>query len=185
MMKQLKYIYLLALLMSFNGIAQEIKWMTLEEAVALQKKAPRKIMMDVYANWCGPCKMLDKNTFQNKDVANYVNKNYYAVKFNGEGNEVVNFNGNTFKNPSYNPAKANTRNSAHQLASYLQISAYPTIVFFDETGNVIAPIRGYQSPPQLELYLKMFKDDTHKTIDTQEKFNAYYKAFTPQFVVSQ
>lgn len=185
MMKHLKCICLLVVLISFKGVAQEIKWMSLEEAVALQKKNPKKIMMDVYANWCGPCKMLDKNTFQNKDVANYVNKNYYAVKFNGEGNETVNFDGKTFKNPNYNPAKANTRNSAHQLASYLQISAYPTIVFFDETGNIIAPIRGYQSPPQLELYLKMFKDDVHKTIDTQEKFNAYYKAFTPQFVVSQ
>jgi thioredoxin-related protein len=185
MMKHLKYVCLFSLLLTFKGFAQEIKWMTLEEAVALQKKAPKKIMMDVYANWCGPCKMLDKNTFQNKDVANYVNKNYYAVKFNGEGNEVINFNGNTFKNPGYNPAKANIRNSAHQLASYLQISAYPTIVFFDEKGNVIAPIRGYQSPPQLELYLKMFKDDAHKAIDTQEKFNAYYKAFTPQFVATQ
>src|SRR5690606_817380 len=185
MTKHLKYIYLFAILLTFKGFSQEIKWMSLEEAVALQKKTPKKIMMDVYANWCGPCKMLDKNTFQNKDVANYVNKNYYAVKFNGEGNDVINFNGKTFKNPNYNPSKANTRNSAHQLASYLQISAYPTIVFFDETGNVIAPIRGYQSPPQLELYLKMFKEDVHKTIDTQEKFNAYYKAFSPQFVVSQ
>lgn len=184
-MKHIKYICLLAILMSVKGFAQEIKWISLQEAVALQKKAPKKIMMDVYTNWCGPCKMLDKNTFQNKDVADYVNKNYYAVKFNGEGNDVVAFNGNTYKNPGYDASRANSRNAAHQLASYLQISAYPTIVFFDEKANVIAPIRGYQTPPQLELYLKMFKQDDHKSIDTQEKFNAYYKAFTPQFVVNK
>ncbi|WP_242131471.1 thioredoxin family protein [Aestuariivivens marinum] len=168
-------------LVSFNLVAQEINWVTLDEALALQKKTPKKIMMDVYTNWCGPCKMLDKNTFQNKDVADYVNKHYYAVKFNGEGNEVVTFDNKTFENPNYNAANANRRNAAHQLTSYLQVSAYPTIVFIDEAGKVIAPIRGYKVPTELELYLKMFKQDDHKTIDTQEKFNDYYRAFKPEF----
>jgi thioredoxin-related protein len=180
-MKKIVYICLFVLLVSLSSAAQEIKWVTFNEAIALQKKSPKKIMMDVYTSWCGPCKMLDKNTFQNKDVAEYVNKHYYAVKFNGEGNDVVTFKDNTFTNPNYNAANANRRNSAHQLASYLQISAYPTIVFFDETAEVIAPLRGYQTPPQLELYLKMFKADEHKNITTQEEFNAYYTAFKPEF----
>ncbi|GAL69022.1 hypothetical protein JCM19301_154 [Jejuia pallidilutea] len=98
-------------------------------------------MMDVYTVWCGPCKMLDKNTFRNPDVIDYVNKNYYAVKFNGEGNDVVSYKDNSYANPGYNEARAKTRNSAHELARYLQISAYPTIVFFDENADVIAPIR--------------------------------------------
>ena len=62
--------------------------MSLEEAVAAQAVHPKKIMMDVYTSWCGPCKMLDKNTFQNPDVVEYVNENYYAVKFNAEGNKA-------------------------------------------------------------------------------------------------
>ena len=164
-----------------TAFSQEIKWVTFQEALALQKKAPKKIMMDVYTNWCGPCKMLDKNTFHNADVVNYVNKNYYAVKFNGEGNENIDYNGKAFSNPNYKPELANRRNSPHQLASYLQINAYPTIVFFDEQGAVIAPIRGYQKPTQLELYLKLFESDDYKKLDTQEKFNSYYKAFKPEF----
>ena len=59
--------------------SQEINWMSLETAVELQKNTPKKIMMDVYTNWCGPCKLLDKNTFKNKSVVDYVNDNYYAV----------------------------------------------------------------------------------------------------------
>jgi thioredoxin-related protein len=91
---------IIILALAFSGFisAQEINWMSLEEAVIMQKKSPKKIMMDVYTNWCGPCKLLDKNTFKNKDVAAYVNKHYYAVKFNGEGNEVINFNGTEYKN---------------------------------------------------------------------------------------
>jgi thioredoxin-related protein len=156
--------------------------MSLEEAVAMQKKNPKKIIMDVYTNWCGPCKLLDKNTFQNKDVAAYVNKHYYAVKFNGEGNEVINFNGNEFKNTNYKPELANKRNSVHDLTRYFNVSAYPTMVFIDEQGGFIFPLRGYKTPQELELYLKMFKNDDHKDMKTQEAFNEYYKAFKPEFI---
>ncbi|GAB1855427.1 thioredoxin fold domain-containing protein [Flavobacteriaceae bacterium MHTCC 0001] len=164
-----------------NVTAQEINWISLEKALELQKKTPKKIMMDVYTVWCGPCKMLDKNTFHNTDVVEYVNKNYYAVKFNGEGNDVVKYKDKTFSNPNYNEARAKTRNSSHELTRYLQINAYPTVVFFDEKAEVIAPIRGYQQPKQIELYLKMFKQDDHKNIKTQEDFNKYYKTFKSEF----
>ncbi|MCB0432580.1 MAG: thioredoxin fold domain-containing protein [Mangrovimonas sp.] len=180
-MKRKVFILLVSFFALATATAQEIKWMTLEEAIALQKKTPKKIMMDVYTAWCGPCKMLDKNTFHNKDVVEYVNKNYYAVKFNAEGNDVINYMGNSFSNPGYDPAKAARRNSVHQLTSYLKVQAYPTVVFMDEKANVIAPIVGYITSQQLELYLKLFKDDAHKNMDTQEKFNAYYESFKPEF----
>lgn len=165
----------------FNALAQEINWVTLEEAVALQKKTPKKIMMDVYTNWCGPCKMLDKNTFQNNNVAEYVNKHYYAVKFNAEGNDEIDYKDKKFSNSNYKPELANKRNSAHELSRYFQIKAFPTIVFLDEEANLIFPLTGYKTPSQIELYLKMFKKDDHKILDTQEKFNAYYKAFKSEF----
>lgn len=180
-MRKTVLVFTLAVLTSVASVAQEINWITLEKALELQKKDPRKIMMDVYTNWCGPCKMLDKNTFKNADVANYVNQNYYAVKFNAEGNEQVNFKGQVFKNPSYKAELASKRNSVHELAYALQVQAYPTIVFMDETGEIIAPIKGYQTPPQLELYLKMFKANDHKDLDSQEKFNDYYAVFKPKF----
>ena len=176
-----KVIILLTILMTVSITAQEINWVTLEKAVELQKKKPKKIMMDVYTNWCGPCKMLDRNTFQNPDVVKYVNENYYAVKFNAEGNDVITFKNNTYSNPDYNPANANRRNSAHELSRYFQIQAFPTIVFLDEEQNLLTPLRGYQTPPQLELYLKLFKTNAHKDMDTQEKFSAYYSSFKPEF----
>ncbi len=180
-MKNLQLILLFTVLVTVNSFAQEINWVSLGEAMELQKKTPKKIMMDVYTNWCGPCKMLDKNTFRNADVVNYVNKNYYAVKFNGEGNDSINFNNKVFTNPNYKAANKNRRNSAHEFARYLQIQAYPTIVFFDENGGVIAPIPGYQTPTDLELYLKLFETDMYKEMNTRKKFNEYAKAFKPEF----
>ena len=44
---------------------QEVNWISMDKAQELQKKVPKNIMMDVYTDWCGPCKLMDKNTFQN------------------------------------------------------------------------------------------------------------------------
>ncbi len=168
--------------LSLSVTAQEkIKWVSLEEAVALQKKNPKKIIMDMYTVWCGPCKLLDKKTFQNPDVVEYINKHYYAVKFNAEGNAEVTFKNKTYTNPNYNPERATKRNSQHQLAGYFQVRAYPTMVFLDEKLEFLAPIRGYKTPQQLELYLKLFKNDDHKKLTTQEAFNEYSSAFKPEF----
>lgn len=176
-----KIVLILTVLATTIGYSQEIKWVTLEEAIELQKKAPRKIIMDVYTNWCGPCKLLDKKTFKNVDVANYINTHYYAVKFNAEGNDKINYNGNTYTNPGFDASRVNKRNSAHQLTRFLRVAAYPTLVFFDESGNVIAPIRGYQTPQQIELYLKLFKSDEYLQMTTKEKFQAYANAFKAEF----
>jgi thioredoxin-related protein len=180
-MKKLKYILLFTLLFSLSGVAQEIKWMSLEEAIKLQKKSPKKIIMDVYTNWCGPCKMLDKNTFHNPDVVEYINQYYYAVKFNAEGNEQINYNGKTFSNPDYKEELANKRNGIHQLTYYLKVNSYPTVVYFDEQGNLLTSIVGYMVPQQIELYLRLFGEDKHKDMKSQEDFNNYYTAFVPQF----
>lgn len=180
-MKKIVFVMVLAVSISFTSVAQEINWLSFEEALALQKENPKKIMMDVYTNWCGPCKMLDRNTFQNPDVAKFVNENYYAVKFDAEGNETINYKNRSFDNKGYKPEMASRRNSVHSLARALQVNAYPTVVFFDEQGEVIFPLRGYQTPQQLELYLKMFLNDKHKEMKTQEDFNAYHTKFKSQF----
>ena len=56
--------------------AQEIQWMSLNEALEAQKKEPKKIFIDVYTVWCGPCKLLDNKTFQNPDVDRYISEFY-------------------------------------------------------------------------------------------------------------
>ncbi len=177
----MKNILLLVLFLTF-GIAnsQGIKWMTMNEALAAQKTEPKKIFMDVYTTWCGPCKMLDKNTFSDKEVIEYVNKNYYAVKFNAEGTEEVTFNDFTYTNPNYDPARTG-RNSQHLFAHALKVNAYPSVVFFRENGELIQAVPGYRTPPQLELFLKMIQSDDYLKITTTEAWEEYQKNFKPTF----
>ena len=88
----MKKIFLFGFLfIGFTAFAQQIKWLSLEEALEAQKDNPKKIFMDVYTKWCGPCKLLDRKTFANPYVAAYISENYYAVKFDAEGQEEIKF----------------------------------------------------------------------------------------------
>ncbi len=177
----MKYTLLLVLLIFTTTLsAQEVEWMSMNDALEAQKENPKKIFVDVYTDWCGPCKLMDKKTLQNKDVAKYISNNYYAVKFNAEGTEEVNYNDFTYTNPNYNPDRKG-RNSQHLFAHALKITGYPSIVFFDETGKVIAPVVGYQSPTQLEVYLKMINNDDYKRLNTAEAWSAYKDNFKYKF----
>lgn len=167
---------------TFSGIAQEVKinWMSFEEAVAAQAKQPKKIMMDMFTTWCGPCRLLDKNTFQHTDVANYVNKNYYAVKFNAEGDGDIKYKDQTFSNPNFNASRKG-RNSQHQLAGAFGVTAYPTIIFLDENADLLLPVKGYHNPKQLEIFLKVFATNAYKNINSKEDFATYQKEFKSDF----
>ena len=49
-----------------------VNWMSFEEAVEKSKKEKRKIFIDVYTDWCGWCKVMDKNTFSQPVIAKYI-----------------------------------------------------------------------------------------------------------------
>ncbi len=177
----MKNIFLLLLLLTVGAVnAQQVNWMSMEEALAAQKENPKKIFMDVYTTWCGPCKMLDKNTFSDKNVAEYLNKNFYPVKFNAEGNESITYQDFTYTNPNYQPDRKG-RNSQHLLAHALKVNAYPTVVFFRENGDLIQGVPGYRTPQQLEIYLKMISSDDYMKITTPQAWEDYQKNFKYTF----
>ena len=121
---------ILSILLSFKLVqSQDVNWITIEKAQELQKTNPKNIIMDIYTDWCGPCKLMDKNTFQNSDVANFLNENFYAVKFNAEGNSSLNYKGKVYNNPGFKKGSSG-RNSSHDFTRYLGVYGYPTIVFF-------------------------------------------------------
>lgn len=177
----MKNILFLVLLFATVAVsAQGINWMTMNEALEAQKKEPKKIFMDVYTTWCGPCKMLDKNTFSDKEVIEFVNKNYYAVKFNAEGTEEVNYKNFVYTNPNYQEERKG-RNSQHLFAHAIKVTAYPTVVFFKDDGDLIQAIPGYRTPQQLEIFLKMIHSDDYLKVTTVEAWDAYQKDFKYSF----
>lgn len=135
-----------------------VKWMTFEDAVAQSEKTKKKIFIDVYTDWCGWCKVMDRNTFNDPIVAKLLNEEFYPVKFNAEQTEDVVFRGHTFK---FVPSG---RNGYHQLAASLlnnQLS-YPTVVFLDEDFAMITPLAGYRKAEEFHKYLTWVSDEHYK-----------------------
>jgi thioredoxin-related protein len=153
-----------------------VNWVTLNQAEELMKSAPKKILVDVYTSWCGPCKMLSAQTFNNPEIAEFINKNYYAIKFNAEGKDSITFRGTTYKNLEYNP-QSTGRNGTHDLAKAIAPVdgkiAYPTVVYMDEDFKIIAPVQGFMKPDAIEPILNYFQDNSYKTIAWEE----YSKSF--------
>lgn len=140
----------------------KINWIGIEEAAEKIKKQPRKVVIDVYTDWCGWCKKMDKSTFTDPAVVAYINKNYYAVKLDAEGKTPITLNGHTY---TY---KEQYR--AHELAIALlqgQMS-YPTTVYLDEKFNMLTPVPGYLDAPTFHKILTYFGDNHHKSKTWEE-----------------
>ena len=163
-MKTLKSIvFVIAILGTLGLQAQKVEWMSWDEAyTASQTDAqPKKFFIDVYTDWCGWCKKMDKDTFQNAEVAAYMKETFYMVKLDGEGKDPITFNGRTF---NFVPSG---RNGYHEFAAALLQGrlSYPTVVFLDEQVRMLSPVPGYQKPkPFLEI-ARYFGDDIYKEKD--------------------
>ncbi len=160
---------------------QEIHWISVKDAFDAQKQDPKKILMDVYTPWCVPCKKMEKTTFINPDVVDYINENFYAVKFNAEGDESFYFKGREYSNPNYRHKVGAKRNTTHQFAGEMRVRSFPTILFFDDNGEVISPLSGYQDIYELEFFLKYIARNDYLTVNQPKTFNKYAENFNYEF----
>lgn len=140
--------------------AQSIKWITWEEAFEKSKVEQRKIIVDIYTDWCTWCKKMDKTTFSDPVIVELINNHYYAIKFNAENKKPI-----KYQNQIYTYENGIWKGGYHQLAAKItnnQIKL-PSIVFLDENSNVIQSIGGFRNALELELMAAYFLDDFHKS----------------------
>jgi len=153
-----------------HGQEKKVQWVRFEKAVELNKEEPKKILIDVYTDWCGWCKKMKKETFNHPAIAQYINQHFYPVRFNAEGNQQVTFKGKTFKRKDTGGRKT------HELAVALLQGrmSYPSVAYMDENNQLITAVPGYYSPKDIEPILKFFTNDAYK----KQSYEDFKKEFT-------
>jgi len=134
-------------------VATEVTWVKLDDLEATLKKEPRNVIVDVYTDWCGPCKMMDRQTFTDSTIIKIMNEDFYAVKFNAEGPDEINFQGKKWSNPNHDPERRG-RNAKHELSSFFQVRGYPCLVVLDENLKIKDKLLGFKPPSALMAALE-------------------------------
>ena len=144
--------------------AETINWMSWEEAIEKNKKAQKKIFIDLYTDWCGWCKKMDKSTFVDPDVVKYLNEHFISIKFNAEQKEPITFNEREFKFINAG------RRGVHELAYSLLDGrlGYPAFVMLDESNARILLSPGYKTPPQIMKELTFAAEEKYKTTSWED-----------------
>ena len=148
---------------------EEVKWYSIKEALELTASEPRILIIDVYTDWCGWCKRMDKDTFSDPVVAEILNTHFYPVKLDAEGKEDIVIGDKTFK------FVANGRRGYHEMAAIVTKGrlSYPTISYVDAQGKVLQAAPGYKTPDQFRIYLDYYSGEAYKN-QTFEEFSAQY-----------
>lgn len=133
----MKKLILLALLFPFGfGLFaqdKEIKWLSFDEASELAVKEPKMILVSVYTDWCGWCKKMDRETFTDNEVIDYINERFYPVKMNAEENKrKYKFRGREFTDAT--------------MARTMRVTSYPNLVIMDAAMENITQLPGYREP---------------------------------------
>ena len=86
-----------------------------EEALARAEAEDKHVFVDVYATWCGPCKVMDAVVFPREDVGEYYNARFVNLKLDAEDESI---NG---------PA----------ISERYGVGAYPTYLYLNPDGSLL------------------------------------------------
>ena len=142
------FVFIAAMLFCGNVFSQGINFEhgTFDEALAKAKAENKMVFMDCYTTWCGPCKMLSKNIFPQKEVGDYFNANFVSVKMDMEKGEGI------------------------DLLKKYQVKAFPTLLFMDATGKVLHTMVGGSDAAGLIAEAKIASDPSQRIGALEAKY---------------
>lgn len=112
--------------------AESIQWTTdLKKALADAKAQNKFVFVDVYTDWCGWCKKLDRDVFTNADMISYLGEKYICVKLDAEGSK-----------------------DNEKVAEDARVSGYPAGLVFKGDGKLIGKLGGYMEAAQYKASLE-------------------------------
>jgi len=132
----------------------DLAWRSFDKGLAEAKKADKKVLVDVYTDWCGWCKKMDKVVYSDTQVTNYLLHQFVLVRLNAESQNQVHYKGKTY--------------TEAELAMGFRVTGYPTTLFFKPDGEHITTLPGYLGADDFMNVATFIGDDHYKTMKWEE-----------------
>lgn len=71
-----------AMIMEYRPSGSAVEWVPYGEAFRRAAEEQKAVYVDVYAEWCSPCKEMDRTTFSDDSVVHLLQNNLVAVRVN-------------------------------------------------------------------------------------------------------
>jgi thioredoxin-related protein len=146
-----------------------LKIYSLKEIEKLQKKNPRKILVNIFAGFCNSCKVQNATTLKDTSIANYINKHFYLMNFDAESNDTIVFKGEKCFKTLLNGYPLHT----FALRATNNRLQFPSIAVLDEKQNTLDALTMFLTPKTLLPILKYYDEDKFKTISWADYIKAY------------
>jgi thioredoxin-related protein len=146
-----------------------VNWLSIKEAQQKNKEVQKPFIIDIYTDWCGWCKHMMKTTYSNAGIANYINSNFYPVKFDAETKDTIEYNGKIYKPTSKEPK------TPHELAiKFLGTSlSYPSTMFVTNNFEYNLLSQGFIEDKKIEPLLIFMVENAWR--------NSVYDEFSKHF----
>ena len=140
-----------------TGSNEKIQWLKIDEVSIKVKEQSKPVLIDLYTDWCYWCKVMDKKTYTNSKVIDYINGHFYSVKVNAETKDAVNWKDKTYI--------YNNKYQINDFALFLTYgqASFPTTVIIADENSAPILVAGYLGPKELEPILKYFGEGAYKT----------------------
>ena len=132
------------------------RWRTWTPGLREAADSGRPVMVDVYTDWCGWCRRMDRDVYERDDVRRYLDAHFVTVRLNAESPEAASYLGRDY--------------TGRSLASHFGVSGYPTTIFLRPGGEHLVNVPGYVSADRFLLLLR-YIGDGH--MDRGESFEAF------------
>lgn len=133
-------------------------WSSFEEAVEHASKSGKKILIDVYAPWCGWCRRMQQEAYVDAKIVTFLDQTFEIARLNVDDSESsLEFMGMTF--------------TPQELGYAFGAEGTPTTIFLDQEGNYITRLPGYVDPSTFYQVITYIGSDAYHT-QTLEQFIA-------------